>query len=188
MTLPQLPVGPAASTWRATQPLPGAGFWRRLAAYLIDGLVLGAVTAFIAILLNLATGGMVGASVQLLSFVLAFVYFAGLESSSWQATLGKRALGMQVVDDQEQALSFLHALGRYVAAALNWLTLGIGYALVGIRDDKRGLHDLLAKTRVVIEDPNDTGTPTLAWVVIGLYAALMAIGVVLAIALAVAMS
>jgi hypothetical protein len=80
-----------------------AGFWRRCAAYLIDGLLLllpGLILMlipFLGILLYL--GG-------------RWIYFAMLESSPSQATLGKRAMGLIVTDGKGQRLSFGQASGR----------------------------------------------------------------------------
>ena len=55
----------------------------------------------------------------LLSVVIGWLYFALCESSAWQATLGKLALGIRVTDLQGQRISFPRALGRYVAKLLS---------------------------------------------------------------------
>lgn len=171
-----------------TGMLVGGGFWRRLAAYLIDGLIVGAASLVLVVLLHLALGEMGSAFANVLSFVGTVAYFAYLESSEWQATVGKRVLGMRVVDADGYRLSGLHALGRYVSAAVNWLLLGFGYLVVAFHPEKRGLHDLIAQTRVVLEDPNDTQTPTLAWIVIGVYALVVMLGLLALVVLAAAVS
>ncbi|MBX3698039.1 MAG: RDD family protein [Dokdonella sp.] len=119
-----------------------AGFWRRCAAYLIDGLVLfvpGLILMLIPIL------GI------LLYFVGRWLYFALMESSQSQATLGKRAMGLIVTDGKGQRLGFGQASGRYFAGAVSYITLYIGYALAGWTERKQALHDLIADTCVVFD-------------------------------------
>jgi uncharacterized RDD family membrane protein YckC len=119
-----------------------AGFWRRSAAYLIDGLILFlpslvlAVIPFLGLLLILAG---------------RWLYFALLESSPSQATLGKRAMGLIVTDGKGLRLSFGQASGRYFAGALSYISLYIGYALAGWTQRKQALHDLIADTCVVFD-------------------------------------
>jgi uncharacterized RDD family membrane protein YckC len=64
-------------------------------------------------------------------------------------TLGKRLLGARVVDEGGGPIGYLRALGRCVATAVAALPLGLGLVIAGLRRDRRGLHDLLAGTRVV---------------------------------------
>jgi uncharacterized RDD family membrane protein YckC len=79
----------------------------------------------------------------------SWLYSALMESSSWQATLGKRALGLRVTDEHGERMSFAHATGRYFSKLLSAMTLGIGYLMVAFTDRKRGLHDMIANTLVV---------------------------------------
>jgi uncharacterized RDD family membrane protein YckC len=64
-------------------------------------------------------------------------------------TVGKRLLGARVVDEQGAPIGYVRALGRYLATVLALLPFGLGLALAVLRRDRRGLHDLLAGTRVV---------------------------------------
>jgi uncharacterized RDD family membrane protein YckC len=64
-------------------------------------------------------------------------------------TVGKWLLGVRVVDDQGVPIGYVHALGRCVATLLAVLPFGLGLVLAVVRPDRRGLHDLLAGTRVV---------------------------------------
>lgn len=66
-------------------------------------------------------------------------------------TVGKRLLGVRVVDQQGAPIGYVRALGRWVATLLAVLPFGIGLALAVLRTDRRGFHDLLAGTRVVSE-------------------------------------
>lgn len=136
-----------------------AGFVRRWAAYFLDSLVLGIPIVILAMVLGMAmTGSDVMAATQsysfqavyyLLIFIAKPLYYAGMESSASQATLGKMALGIKVTDDAGNRLSFGHALGRWFAAALSYITLYFGFLMAAFTDRKRALHDMVASTLVV---------------------------------------
>ena len=76
-------------------------------------------------------------------------YFVGFESSSWQATPGKRALGLIVTDTEGRRISPARAVGRYFGKILSGLILLIGYIMIAFTERKQGLHDFLAGTLVV---------------------------------------
>ena len=80
---------------------------------------------------------------------LNLVYFGVMESSSYQATFGKRALGLKVVDKNFERLTLGNALGRYLAKIPSALILGIGYFMAGWTEKKQALHDMIASTYVV---------------------------------------
>ena len=151
-----------------------AGFWKRVAAYIIDAIVLYIPN----LLITKAMGGdaanetmkqaMLAApgdphvalaaygqyfatmgTAMVITAVIAWLYFALLESSPWQATLGKLALGIRVTDLEGHRISFPRALGRYLAKFLSLIILGIGFLMVGWTARKQGLHDKLAKTLVL---------------------------------------
>lgn len=144
------------------------GFWKRAAALFIDSMVVGFAYYIVMIAAMLVVGvgafamvgndnptaggaalmGMMGL-VYLLYPVVSAIYYAGFESSSKQATLGKMAVGIKVVDRDGRRLSLKHALGRWLSAGLNYLTLYIGYLMAAFTDRKRGLHDMVAGTLVV---------------------------------------
>lgn len=84
----------------------------------------------------------------LLAASASALYFVAFESSRWQATPGKRLLGLRVDTLAGSRLSLARALGRHLAGAASWLTLNIGHLLVALRPDRRALHDLIAGTRV----------------------------------------
>lgn len=136
-----------------------AGFVRRWAAFFLDSLILGIPIVILAMVLGMAmTGGDMLTSSQsgtfqavyyLMIFVAKPLYYAGMESSASQATLGKMALGIKVTDESGRRLSFGHALGRWFAAALSYITLYIGFLMAAFTDRKRALHDMVASTLVV---------------------------------------
>lgn len=84
-----------------------------------------------------------------LSLVINWLYFALLESSERQATLGKMVIGAKVVDEKGDRISFINATGRFFAKILSGLILFIGYIMVAFDSRKQGLHDKLADTFVV---------------------------------------
>lgn len=138
-----------------------AGFVRRWAALFLDQMILGIPMVLLVVLVAIPLGLFSGAADQragvsmlqglyyLLWLVAAPLYYAGQESSMHQATLGKRALGIKVTDDNGQRLSFSHALGRWFAAALSHITLDIGFLMAAFTERKRALHDMVASTLVV---------------------------------------
>jgi uncharacterized RDD family membrane protein YckC len=96
----------------------------------------------------------------LILVVLTWLYFAGLESSAWQATLGKRATRLQVTDRTGRRLSFGRATGRFFAKAISAITLLIGYLVAAFTPRKQALHDLIAGTVVVRRPrPHASGLP-----------------------------
>jgi uncharacterized RDD family membrane protein YckC len=129
------------------------GFWIRVVAYIIDAILLSAVSGAI----GFATGLNMFATdydhynpaSNLVSVVIAWLYFALMESSERGATVGKMAVGLRVVTDQGQRLSFMNATGRYFAKFISAIILGIGFLMVGWTDRKRGLHDMIAGTLVI---------------------------------------
>ncbi len=136
-----------------------AGFWKRVGAVLIDGIVLMIVGNIINMLLPGQAGGSLAGvattvktsspSASLIIFVLNWLYFSYFESSDKQATPGKMALGIIVADTNGKRLSFLHATGRWAAKFLSMITLGIGYVMAAFTQKKQALHDMVAGTLVV---------------------------------------
>lgn len=134
---------------------PGyAGFWRRFAAILIDGVMLAVVAGAVRAVMqayadNDAQRDMLGALSSLVSLVGRWLYFALMECSINQATFGKMALGIRVVDLEGRPVSFGRATGRYFGKIVSALALGIGYILAGFGDRKQALHDMMAGCLVV---------------------------------------
>jgi uncharacterized RDD family membrane protein YckC len=143
-----------------------AGFWIRVLAALIDGALLAAVffpmwfifTVFLGALGGFRPRGsgphmaavfVLMPAFSLTSLCVAWLYEALMTSSAKQATLGKMALGLKVIDKQGGRLTFLHATGRHFARILNSFTLQIGYLMIGFTQRKQGLHDLVAGTYVI---------------------------------------
>ena len=128
-----------------------AGFWRRFAAWILDGLLLSIVT----LPFTLQVGGDAAAEAArtsiagTISTVVGWLYYALMESSAKQATVGKMALGIIVTDLEGRRIGFGRATGRYFAKILSALILGIGFLMAAFTERKQGLHDMVASTLVV---------------------------------------
>jgi uncharacterized RDD family membrane protein YckC len=85
----------------------------------------------------------------LVALGLAWLYAAFLEASPWQATVGKRWVGIRVTDAQGERLDFLRATGRHLAKFLSALPCFLGFAVALFSSRGLTLHDRLANTRVV---------------------------------------
>lgn len=118
---------------------PPAGFSRRVGAFCIDAAIV-APTAYLAQLTTLPVIGGV---------VTWWLYFALFESSRWQATPGKRAIGLKVTDVNGVRIRFSHASLRFFAKTLSAATIGVGFAMAGLTRHKQGLHDMIANALVL---------------------------------------
>ncbi len=151
-----------------------AGFWIRVGAYLIDIVILVITMSLIQGITGIDMGANYSAQFndalvagganeasgfgQLLALIIGIAYFAGLESSAWQATVGKKALGLTVIDANGNRLSFMRALGRALGKILSGIILYIGYIMVAFTEKKQGLHDMLASTLVIKGKPGEHAT------------------------------
>ncbi|HEX5313427.1 MAG TPA: RDD family protein [Gammaproteobacteria bacterium] len=147
-----------------------AGFWRRVAAYIIDAIALNIVIYIcwivVFLIFGLSSGGFSRAFVEpgrspdfawfavfgvleVATIVIMWLYFAVFESSRLQATPGKLALGLGVTDGRGGRIGFGRATGRYFAKFLSSLIFCIGYLMAGWTERKQALHDILADTCVV---------------------------------------
>jgi uncharacterized RDD family membrane protein YckC len=151
---------------------PYAGFWLRFVAYIIDAAVvcvgvgvfvlvwvgIFGLSAFRSINQGFDTGDNVLAPVAILflfililgAIVASWLYYACLESSAHQATLGKMALGLIVTDMQGRRITFGRASGRFFAKIITGLIpFWIDYIMAGFTDKKQALHDMIASCLVL---------------------------------------
>lgn len=158
-----------------------AGFWRRCAAMIVDLVVLGIALTVVQAALSAAVLGGTGSGsdaasalvavfgvMALLSLVMQWLYFALFESGGAQATPGKLALGIKVVDDRGRRIGFGRASGRFLGKILSSALLGIGYLMAAWSERKRALHDMVADTCVVFTAvehgrPMPTERPPMPW-------------------------
>jgi uncharacterized RDD family membrane protein YckC len=78
-----------------------------------------------------------------------WLYTAFLESSAWQATVGKQWVGLKVIDVRGEKISVFRATGRHAAKCLSAAICFLGFVMALFNREGRTLHDLLAGTRVV---------------------------------------
>jgi uncharacterized RDD family membrane protein YckC len=131
-----------------------AGFWRRCAARLIDSLIVVAISALPMSVLGAALGSDGAASPigDLAGLAIGWLYVALQESSAAQATLGKRAMGIKVTDEQGERIGFGRATFRFMGQMLSAVIAGIGFMMAGWTLRRQALHDKLAGTLVVFRD------------------------------------
>jgi uncharacterized RDD family membrane protein YckC len=141
--LPPPSIEPTDHAW--AQPTPGriayGGFWIRVLAYFVDAILLLIASVVLRLILG-TLGAFVGVFV-------GWLYFALMESSASQATIGKNVCGLRVTDESGHRISFGRATGRYFAKILSALIFLIGFMMVGWTRRKQGLHDLIASTVVL---------------------------------------
>ena len=124
-----------------------AGFWIRLLAYILDAIVLGAITyPLVRVLSSMGIGD---SSSNILSIAISWMYFAVFESSEWMASPGKKVLGLIVTDEQGMKISIGRATRRYLAKIVSGLILGIGFIMIAFTARKQGLHDKVFHTLVL---------------------------------------
>lgn len=140
-----------------------AGFWRRLVAAVLDQIILTVGRALLYGILGLIVYailylfeikdrhvlvfGIFGGCIFLLNIWLTWIYYAMMESSSLQGTLGKLALGIRVFHKTERrALTYEEATVRYFAKILSRMTLLIGYILCAFSSKKQALHDFIGNS------------------------------------------
>lgn len=146
-----------------------AGFWKRAAAYFLDGLLVAIASQVVQMVvmmgffgMNLgamtgdpqslfaSTGGMLMlASLYLLPLLISVGYYAAFHASSRQATLGKMAVGIKVVRGDGRRISLARAIARYFATLLSTVILGIGFLMAAFTERKQALHDMVCDTLVV---------------------------------------
>lgn len=121
-----------------------AGFWRRYVALVIDALIL--------ILPSMLLGWLVPVAG---SFVVALLYKPVFESSPLQGTPGKALMGLMVLSENGGRLNFKQALIRYAVSIISGLILLVGYLMNLFTAKRQTLHDMVAGTIVVKQEPPD---------------------------------
>ena len=120
------------------------GFWIRFLAYLVDAVLVGAVSYLPLILFNNFT------LTTILSLILSIAYFLYFWSGAGGGqTLGMRILGLRVVKTDGQELSLGAAGLRYIGFILASIPFLLGLIWVAFDRNKQGWHDKLAGTYVI---------------------------------------
>jgi uncharacterized RDD family membrane protein YckC len=137
-----------------------AGFWLRAGAYLIDVFILSLVLLIFwrpqvkpdmtpEQMMEMMKQLQANVALMVGQFLLSWAYWSLLESSPWQATLGKKAFHLKVTDLDGRRLTFLRASLRQVAKVISEFTFLLGFVLAAFTPRKQALHDLLARCLVV---------------------------------------
>jgi uncharacterized RDD family membrane protein YckC/ribosomal protein L40E len=147
-----------------------AGFWIRVASYLIDALLIGIVADMVTIPLffhyiglsfdynSWLSSGTIPAGFWiyylwsvLIVFLVGVIYYT-FAIGKWGRTVGKMALKIKVVKPDGTRVSYWRAFGRGLAFYLNQFTLGFSFLIIAFTSKKRGLHDYIADTVVIKTD------------------------------------
>ena len=132
-----------------------AGFWKRVAASLIDTFVTLIVIVPVSLVMGILMGtsgadrDFIELSGNILGLLVGWFYYTFMESSKLQGTVGKIALGIEVTDLDGNQISFGKANGRYFCKIISTIILMIGYIMVAFTEKKQGLHDMMAGCLVV---------------------------------------
>ncbi len=140
-----------------------ASFLKRVAASVIDGVIVGILNVVVqmpialigGVGLGLAGGDAGAASLlvqlvsQLLGIAIGIAYFGYFYTSDQQASPGKQLVGIKVARPDGERISFARSVGRYFANWLNLFTLGLSYLLPLFTEKRQTLHDLICDTVVV---------------------------------------
>ncbi len=139
-----------------------AGFFKRFAAYLIDGLILAIPFGLIMALFGpdasdieqMDPEDMRGlwssmASIYVVLGALYFAYFAYFESSDKQATPGKSVMKLKVTNLNGDRISFMNALGRNAGKIVSAMIFYIGFIMAAFTQKKQALHDIMASTLIL---------------------------------------
>ncbi len=125
---------------------PRAGFWRRFVAALLDGIILGVIGGILGAILTDSDNAASGTGV-----ILGILYYTYFEGSSGQ-TLGKKALGIRVVDIAGGgSIGFGRAFIRYIGRIVSAIPLLLGYFWMLWDKEKQTWHDKFARSVVVQE-------------------------------------
>jgi len=146
------------------------GFWVRLVALVLDNaivflILLGAGLCLGILSTTIGMDGLLAMVMSAAAILVPFLYWPALESSRWQATVGKRVMGLSVADIDGNRLSFVHALLRALARIVSAIPFCLGFVMAAFTGRKQALHDIIAKTLVMRTGPSQLWKVVLALVV-----------------------
>ncbi len=133
------------------------GFWIRLVAEIIDAILLGLLSQFIDLFIQLPRLDTVvnpfslfsifslSFSIKFLINITFYVFFNG----RYGATPGKMVIGAKIVNTDGSPISYTKAFARFFAEMLSGFILGIGYIMAAFDSQKRALHDRICNTLVI---------------------------------------
>jgi len=125
-----------------------AGFGTRFLAILLDGIILTIIWILFLSVIGLLLGKNAANLAGPVWGLIAWLYYALQESSEKQATLGKQALGIVVIDLEGKRIDLVKATIRYFSKFISVIFF-IGYIMAAFTEKKQALHDMIAGTLVV---------------------------------------
>lgn len=132
-----------------------AGFWIRVGAKIIDGIILQIVNYALKLPLSAIMGGDNHPGFNPLFFAqmaLSMILGIGFTTfflGKFSATPGKMACRLKVVNPDGTPITYLKAFARFWGEMVSTFTICIGYLIVAWDEEKRGLHDRICNTRVI---------------------------------------
>ena len=129
-----------------------AGFWIRLGAYLIDGILLNIIGFLVAFIAGIIFASAEDDAILVLEFIVGLVisiaYYIGFWTWRGQ-TPGKIALGIKIIRTDGSSLSLGMSILRYIGYIISAIILLIGYLWIAFDSRKQGIHDKIADTYVI---------------------------------------
>jgi len=154
---------PLTNAVNSTQTIAYAGFWLRVLASIIDGFIVNLIIALFSFLYlwffvknNDSFAGNTQAVVRIFYFIVWIIYCPFIESRGG-ATLGKKIIGLKVLNGNGEPVGFFRSLGRNLAKIISSLILMIGFMMAGFTKKKQGLHDFIAGCIVIKSKKINTG-------------------------------
>ncbi|OGH85939.1 MAG: hypothetical protein A2493_02605 [Candidatus Magasanikbacteria bacterium RIFOXYC12_FULL_33_11] len=123
-----------------------AGFWIRFLALFIDFIAL----SIIGLLFGASSIGPFELAFAYMGWkvIVPITYFIGFWI--WKsATPGKMILGLKIIDEKRLSINVSQAVIRFFSLLISAIPFCLGFIWAGFEPQKRGWHDLLAKTYVV---------------------------------------
>ncbi len=155
------PVNPQIET-----SLQNAGFWRRFFAYTLDGLIV------VALSIALAKMGTIALLAGGLYTVLMLVESEG-------QTIGYKFFGIKVITVDGKPLSYGKAMLRWLGYYISKIPLYLGLLWIIWDKEKRGWHDKIANTRVVVTDPRPKVAQAILVIIASIIVPLIFVGIII---------
>ena len=132
-----------------------AGFWIRFLANLIDGVLILMLAAIVAVLIgeesfwNYWNNDVNTTSESVANLFYSIIFIIIFTASKFMGSPGKLACRIKVVNLNGSKISMLKSIGRFFSYVISALPLLIGFMIAGWNEEKKALHDMICKTRVV---------------------------------------
>jgi uncharacterized RDD family membrane protein YckC len=134
-----------------------APFWKRVVSYFIDGALLGIVSGIgsvvVGIIMAVDPTGVLAVLALFgyygLMFIVSISYYAVMDSSPLQGTVGKLVLGMKVTDLEGRRIGLLTSVVRTLIKLFSGVFLLLPWLAAAFTEKKQAVHDMVAKTVVI---------------------------------------